>query len=80
MVDSFEDGRIESLDPEQLQDLISELREKILHEIAQSRYHYELAIAADKKKERCENRLSELGLGYGPSKGDKVHWTRRINE
>ena len=62
MVDDFKDGRIEALDSVQLKKLIGELREKIIKEIAKSRYHYEGAISADKRKERAENRLAELGF------------------
>lgn len=64
------DGRIENLDPEQLQKLISELREKIIKEVAQSRFHFELAFSFEKKKARAEERLAELGF-YPDKRGKK---------
>ncbi len=68
-VNGVRDGRIaNNLDKEDLQKLIGELREKTLKEIGRSRLHYELAIAADKKRERCEQRLSELK--YEPKRID----------
>lgn len=75
MVDEFKDNRIEALDSVQLQKLISELREKIITQIAKSRFHFEGALAADKKKAKCEERLYEMG--YYPRKEhkeDKASW------
>lgn len=54
------DGRIDYIDTKQLEKLIGQLREKVIHQVAQSRYHYELAIGTEKRLKKAEARLSEL--------------------
>ena len=80
MVDEFKNNRIEALDSTQLQKLISELREEIIKEIAKSRFHYELAIGAEKRKARAEERLAELGFyPIKEHKEDKASWLKSVN-
>ena len=63
------DGRVNfNHDTEQLRKLISELREKIIKEVALSRFHFEKAFSFEKKMKQCEARLSELK--YEPERLD----------
>ena len=53
--------QIEEMDGEELKKFIQELGDKIKDCIRSSRHHFQLALQYDRKKERAELRLEQLG-------------------
>lgn len=54
--------RIEAMAPEELQDEVASLRLKILEKVRVLQGHYKTLMNLDKRMERVENRLAELGF------------------
>ena len=68
------DSKIENLDTEQLRDLVLDLREKILKKIKKMSHDFHTINELQDKRNRAEERLSELGGTIGSIRSKARDW------